>query len=196
MKKGIFFLLLAGTVTANAQSLKDALYGGKLKTDSGTLIRKTDDLSSKIDSNRKKPMELEKNKLIAAARDSSMNKTTAPTDSAATAGADIKVNNTAVKDNNKIWKEFMDSIIVILKEEVLTSKKIKSGTYYLFVEYEIGTDGQVSITNVISTPENSFLQQQVKERLLLTAPQMNPVLDSANKPRKAKKRYNFNITKS
>ena len=30
-----------------------------------------------------------------------------------------------------------------LKTDVLPSKKIKSETYYLYVDYEIGTDGQV-----------------------------------------------------
>ena len=56
MKKWILFLLLVSTVTANAQSLKDALYGGKLKNDSSSVIRKTDDLSTKIDTSRKKPV--------------------------------------------------------------------------------------------------------------------------------------------
>src|SRR5215218_3558232 len=49
MKKGMLLLLLVSSVFANAQSLKEALYGGKLKNQPGTVIRKGDDLSSKID---------------------------------------------------------------------------------------------------------------------------------------------------
>ena len=47
MKKVMLFLFVAFTVTANAQSLKDALFSGKLKTDSGTVIKKGDDLINK-----------------------------------------------------------------------------------------------------------------------------------------------------
>ncbi len=195
MKKGILFLLIASTVNVNSQSLKDALYGGKLKTDSGTVIRKTDDLSTKIDSTRKKQIEPEKNKLTAISKDSSMKKMTAQSDSAAIAVVDKMDNNATLKDNNKIWKEFMDSVIITLKAEVLTSKKIKNGTYYVYVDYEIGPDGQVTINNVLPSPENSFLQQQVKERLTLTVPNMNPVLASNGKPRKVIKKYNFSLTK-
>jgi hypothetical protein len=89
----------------------------------------------------------------------------------------------------------MDSLSSTLKTDVLPSKKIKSDTYYLYVDYEIGTDGQVNVTKVVSSPENSFLQDQVKQRLVLDAPKLDPVLDSTNKPRKVKRKYNFNITK-
>ena len=204
MKKGILFLLIAFAVTANAQSLKDALYSGKLKNDSNSVVRKTDDLSTKIDTARKKPVEPEKTKLIpVVSNDSSAKKTSLSSDSAGVVSSEVKDNNTVIKDNNavikdnnKIWKEYMDSLAGTLKTEVLTSKKIKDGTYYLFVEYEIAPDGQVSITNVISSPENSYLQEQAKERLILTAPQkLNPVLSSAGKPIKVKRRYNFNVTK-
>ena len=203
MKRGILFLLLVSTVTGNAQSLKDALYSGKLKTDSNSVIRKGDDLSSKIDTSQKKP-EPEKAKITTVPGDPGRKLNPQP--DSTTAGADIKDsvttsannvqdNTSSVKNNNKIWKEYMDSLVSTLKTDVLSSKKIKSGTYYLYVDYEIGADGQVSITNVVSSPENSFLQEQVKERLLLGAPQLAPVLDSTNKPRKVKRKYNFNITK-
>jgi len=195
MKKGILFLLLVCTITAKAQTLKDALYGGKLKTDSGSVIRKGDDLSSKNDTNRKKQADPVINKLPGAAMDSSVKKTTAPTDTAAIVDVNKMDNKSALKDNNKIWKEFMDSIVITLKEEVLTSKKIKSGTYFVMVEYEIGLDGQVNINNIFPSPENKFLEQQVKERLTLNAPRLNPVLAGNGKPRKVIKRYNFNITK-
>ena len=214
MKKGILFLLLAGTFTANAQSLKDLLYSGKLKKDSNTVIRKTDDLSTKIDTGQKKGPEPKittvsgdslVKKLNPVTGDSSFVKKVNPqadslaivveaADSLTSAGADIKDNIAPVKSNNKIWKEYTDSLVSSLKTEVLSSKKIKKETYYLMIEYEIGTDGKVNITNVISTPENAFLQGQVTERMH-TPPQLTPALDSANQPRKVKRKYSFNITK-
>jgi len=194
MKKGILFLLVAISFTSNAQTLKDALYGGKLKTDSGTVIRKGEDLSSKIDTSTKKPVEQGKNKLIAVNRDSSVTSSAAKPDTVAIA-VEKSDNNPTVKDNNKLWKEFMDSAISTLKAEVLTSKKLKKGDYFIIVDYEIGTDGQVTITNVYPSPENKFLEEQVKERLSISAPRLNPVMASNGKPRKIIKRYNFTLTK-
>lgn len=197
MKKGIFLVLMISFVSffADAQKLKDALYGGKLKTDTGTVIRKGEDLSLKIDTAAKKPVETEKMKIVEANRDSSTINPAVQTDSAEMTGIDKKDNSSITKDNNKIFKAYMDSIISTLKAEVLSSKKIKKGSYYILVEYEIGTDGQVAIRNVWPSPENEFLQLQVKERLILTAPPLNPLLAGNGQPRKVIRKYNFTITK-
>jgi hypothetical protein len=203
MKTVILFSALVFASSANAQSLKDALFGGKLKNDTGSLVKKTDDLSAKIDTSQKKRMEVERARLGILPGDSVAKKQTITPGTAANPSAtpisnsvDGKSSNAGPKDNTKAWKEFMDSSVSIFKTEVIPNKKIKSGTYYVFVEYEIGTDGQVTISNVTVSPESSYLQEQVKERLLLTAPQLSPVLSSAGKPVKSKRRYNFNITKS
>lgn len=204
MKKWILFLLTVSVIGANAeaQSLKDLLYSGKLKKDSNVVIRKGDDLSSRIDTGTKKPEETAK--AVPATADSAAKKPAVQADSTAanievvdsatTTDAEPKTTTTA-KTNNQLLKEYIDSLAATLKTDVLTSKKIKKETYYLYVEYEIGTDGQVSINNVVSTPENAFLQDQVKERLSLSAPKLAPVLDSTGKPRKVKRKYNFNVTK-
>ena len=205
MKKAILFLLLVSAVAAEAQqekpSLKDLLYSGKLKLDSNSVVRKGDDLSSKIDTSTKKPPEAEKPKM-AAPGDASLSANPNPADSSAVSGniADSAMSTepkaaTITKNNNQIWKEYADSLISTLKTEVLSSKKIKKETYYVYVDYEIGTDGQVNLTNITTSPENEYLQQQIKQRLLLTAPQLTPVVDSNNKPRKVKRKFNFNITK-
>jgi hypothetical protein len=82
-----------------------------------------------------------------------------------------------------------------LKDEVLKSKQIKKNTYYLMVDYEIETDGQVTITNVTSTPENSFLQAQVKQIMDSTPFRLNPITDSSNQPKKVKRKQQFTISK-
>lgn len=127
--------------------------------------------------------------------DSSAKKMTAQNDSIAIAVVDKIDNNAATKDNNKVWKQFMDSAIITLKEEVLTSKKLKKGDYLIMVDYAIELDGQVTINNIYPSPENKFLEEQVKERLTISAPHLNPVLASNGKPRKVMKRYNFTLTK-
>src|SRR5687768_15100049 len=74
MKRGILLLLLAAGFTAQGQSLKDALYGGKLKNQAGTVIRKGDDLSTKIDTTAK----TDTVQKIASVADSAKTKPAAP----------------------------------------------------------------------------------------------------------------------
>ena len=204
MKKAVLFLLIAGSfaANANAQSLKDLLYSGKLKKDSNVVLRKGEDLSSRIDTGTKKPAEPAKAVVTMAdsgkkldASNDGMAAGNNVNDSAAAVATVAPAAVVPAKNNNQLWKEYTDSLAGTLKTDVLPSKKIKSGTYYLYVDYEIGTDGKVDVTSVVSSPENEFLAQQVKERMLYSAPQLTPVLDSSNKPRKVKRKHNFNITK-
>lgn len=215
MKKGIFLLLLVSSVCVQAQSLKDALYGGKLKNGPGTVIRKGDDLT-KIDTTRQvAPGETAKSETTPAALDSSVQTTAVPSDSAAivsttneggdsTVSTDTAASTEAantpevaapVRNNNTIWKAYMDSVAGVLKTEALPSKKVKRGSYYVLVSYTIGTDGEVTVGDVFLSPENAYLQQQVKDRLALEAPRLDPVLNSAGKPRQVNKKANFTLVK-
>lgn len=209
LKHSILFLLLTASFAAGAQqkqSLKDLLYSGKLKSDSNSVVRRSDDLSTRIDTATQKPVqtELPKNVLVSAdtalrkAAPVAMDATVAEetTDVAAAAGINAKEPTAApAKSNTKIWKEYTDSLVSALKNEVLPSKKIKKETYYLMVEYEIETNGAVNVLNVVSTPENSFLQDAVKSQMTVSPPQLQPAMDSSNKPRKVKRKQNFTITK-
>ena len=219
MKKGILFLLLAFSFTANSQKLKDLLYSGKLKLDSNSVVRKGDDLSTKIDTGTKKAPEPEKQKAVTVP-DASVKQPEATigvvtagvvtagvvtpgvvtdsvttTDTATKGGAVVIETAAPVKSNTKIWKEYSDSLVKTLKAEVLPLKQIKKETYYLTVEYEIGVDGQVNVLSVISDPEHKFLQSEVQTRMELTVPRLAPTLDSTGKARKVKKRFNFSLTK-
>lgn len=218
MKKGILILLLLSSVFVKAQSLKDALFGGKLKNQPGTVIRKGDDLSAKMDTVRKAPAEdTATAKVFTAAADTvAKNMAGQPDSSAVTAvapenrDAAVVVSDTALavaateapktaaaitKENNAAWKTFMDSLSSTLKTEVLSSKKIKNGSYYVLVSYSIGADGQVTIGDVFLSPENAFLQQQIKDRLAIDTPRLIPVPSSSGAPRKVSKKYNFTLTK-
>jgi hypothetical protein len=185
--KSIFFvaLLLTGTLV-NAQTLREALYGGKLKNDTGSTVRKTDDIKSKIDSNRKAPEPAVEKPVIT--RTDSL-KAAIANETAVTQSKEI------AKDNNTIWKEFIEKISTDIRTEVIPSKKMKSGTFSVLLEYEIGTDGQIAVLNVSSDPGNSFLEDQIKERITLGAPQLTPSLGVNGKPRKVNKKQLLSFSK-
>lgn len=191
MKKAILFLFILSAASASGQNLKDLLFSGKLKKDSTGVVRRTDDLSTKIDTSKK--IETEKPKT-----NSTDLKSTPTNTSTSITLPTVAVTTTPtlpVKSNNKIWKEYTDSLTNSLKSTVFSSKKVKKETYYFSVEYEIGIDGQTGINNITVSPENDYLLAHVKQQIQGTPPQLNMVLNSANQPQKVKKRYNFFITK-
>lgn len=193
MKAVILLAILFVSVSANSQTkLKDLLYGGKLKMDSGSVIRKDDDLSTKIDTSTRKPVEQPKAAIVdAATPDLGSNGLPIVPDTSTA----LKDPAAAPKVNNKSWKEFIDEMITSIRTDVLPNKKIKEGTYAVLLEYTIDVDGQVMATNVQSDPGNSFLEQQIKERITLSAPKMEPLMGTNGKLRKAQKRQTITITK-
>jgi hypothetical protein len=71
---------------------------------------------------------------------------------------------------------------------------MKKGTYSVLISYEIGVDGQVNIVSVEADPKNSFLEDQIKERLTLSAPQLIPMMYNG-KPRKVAKKQLLSFSK-
>lgn len=221
--KAFFLLLLLGAgASARSQSLKELLYSGKLKNTPGTIIRKTDDLSTKIDTTTRhqpeapavdmaaaKPVTVTAEEVAAqagkpakpaaappattAATENASGNTTVETppataDTTAVAAAEAPV-AAPVKTPNRIWKEYTDAMVKGFKDDVLASRKVKKETYFITVDYELGTGGEVTVLNVTTAPENEFLAAAVKERLLSSPPQLAPV------PKKVKRKYNFTVTK-
>ena len=207
--KVIFLMTVLFLATrAGSQSLVDALYGGKLKADTGAVIRKGDSL--KIRENMAQKVTEDSMKKATAITDSKSpsnpskeaagntggdslrtssspgilepaadSAETTPTDETAAAGGEKEIPG----DNNKIWKSFIDEFTATVKSEVLSSGKVKKGAYSVLINYQIGTDGAVSITSVTTDPKNNFMDDQIKQRLTFNAPQMNPVLGVSGKPR-------------
>jgi hypothetical protein len=218
MKKGILFLLIAFSFTAKAQSLKDLLYSGKLRNDSNTVVRKTDDLKSKTDSTDRKAaaeraasqtvvavipgdslkrgnLPADSNAAIATVKTGAPVEASQGIDSAGNAQPEVVTSPAPVKSNSKIWKEYTESLVTTLKAEVLSNKKVKKETYYVLADYEIGADGQATLINVTVSPDNAFLLEQVKQRLADNPPAFTPVMDSSNQPKKVKRKFNFYVTK-
>jgi len=220
MKSLFLVILLFGGFAAQAQekekqSLKNLLFSGKLKKDSTGVIRSTDDLSSKIDTSTKKETAPVVTNQPAANmqqdKNAAVSKENAATGVAATGvaatGTDAvmtKTDSAAVaplaatapaKTNTKLWKEYSDSLVRTLGDEVLKSKQVKKNTYYLMVDYEIAPDGQVTFTNLTSTPESAFLVAQVRQIMDSTPLRLNPVTDSSNQGKKVKRKQQIVITK-
>lgn len=224
MKKSIIILFLALSGMAQAQSLKEALFSGKLKNQPGMVIRKGDDLAQFIDTSRRAPAPqvaiapttpgvsstaaTTANTAVPTTNKpaATNNTVTTQTQIAETATTETATETTAAapppppapekpKDNNALMKDYMASVLAVVKEEGLTNKKIKKGTYYGTVSYTIETDGGVTVTDILLTPENDVLKKQIKERIDAEAPKLNPVRNSAGVARKLQRKYNFNLTK-
>ena len=208
----LLLLLLAGTATAQAQSLKDMLYGGKLKSDSNTVVRKTDDLKAKMDTGQKKPVVAAEKAMAAAPADSA--KTVAIKNDSVVAATTLKINGAdsaeiidsveaevdavaavPAKSNTKLWKEYTDALVATLKPELQNAKKVKNGTYHVLVSYEIETDGKVTANNVGITPANEMLHALIRQYVDSTPLQMSATTDSAGQPRKVRRSGSFTITK-
>lgn len=180
----LFFALLIGLST-KAQILKDALFGGRLKSDTGMVVKKGDSLKLLPDSLVKKRVD-------------SLKKSAKVADSLKAVSADSSLAATRTntpKDNDKLWKQFIDEYSAVIKSEVLPSSKIKKGTYTLYIDCMIETDGSVTTSNIICVPENSYLVEQVKVRMMTNTPQLNPVLMSNGKPRKTLKKQVLTFVK-
>ncbi|WP_276500075.1 hypothetical protein [Terrimonas pollutisoli] len=209
MKAIVLFSLVMLAISARSQSLKEALYGGKLKADTGAVIRKGDSLKiqenmaqkvvedsikkSTADSIRKEAIAIQKEKAIAAGQD-----TTAIVyaDTISATSPEISATEKALpKDNNKIWKAYIDSLTTTIKSEVLSSGKIKKGNYFVLIDYKINPDGQISVTSVTSDPQNSYLEQNIKDRLTLDGPRLNPVIDANGRARTVNKKQTLNFVK-
>ncbi len=203
MKPLLVLLFLAAGLAADAQTLKELLYSGKLKNDSNTVIRKTDDLSTKIDTGdrKKATVVVDTVAILNAPIDSSKNinkqaaiQPTEKKDSSATPEIAVEAPlpptpAAPAKTPTRIWKEYTDSLVVSLHQDVLNSKKIKKDTYFITVDYELDTNGQVDVVNVASTPSNEMLANAIKQRMIDSPPQLGPVA------KKVKRKYNFTVVK-
>ena len=173
--------------SANAQNLKDALFSGRLKTDSSSVIKKNDSLKLISDSLFK----IRKDSIAAA-------KAAAQKDVNKISSSEITPTNSGsinAPEKSKTWKQFIDEYTETFKKEVLPSSRIPKGTYSILIEYTIEVDGNITTNNAYCTPENSYLVQQIKTKMMINAPQLSPVLMSNGKPRKALKKQALTFVK-
>jgi hypothetical protein len=202
MKAIILAAAVLISATLNAQNLKDLLYGGKLKSDTGSTVRKSDDLSTKIDTlayqkaveARRVQEETTKKELIASGVDSVQATIIATGGDTLVTAPGTPPTPKDVKENNARWKFYIDELVGALRTEVMPNKKIKEGSYAVLVEYEIGEDGAVRVVTVSSDPANSFLENQIKDRITYNAPKLAPIIANG-KPRKIIRKQLISLSK-
>lgn len=164
MKLFFLFTLLILTMSVSAQSrLRDSLFGGKLKADTGATFVSKDTgkyiapLTIKSEPvtgvpGTKKSSEVQK--LDETLMPDSLNK--------------------SYYSRQRVWKRFIESNTVVISQMANDSKKVKKGEYLIEIAYEIGINGKVTTNGVTSSPQNEYLVEQYTELMkrapLLAAP--------------------------
>jgi hypothetical protein len=210
MKLVVFIALTFLALSANSQSLKEALYGGRLKADTGAVLRKGDsakireNMAQKVveDSVKKDAIVVAKEAAVAEGKDTTgMIASIDPLSGAVSVSVDSTLvkaaaaEKAAPKDNNEAWKLYMDEMTTSIKAEALQSSKVKKGNYFVLIDYKINTDGQVSVTSVSVDPENSFLEQNIKDRLTLNPAKLFPIIDNNGRARTVNRKQTLNLVK-
>jgi MarR-like DNA-binding transcriptional regulator SgrR of sgrS sRNA len=225
MKSIAIIILTLLAFTANSQSLKEALYGGKLKADTGAVLRKGDNqkiqenmaqkvvadsinkitedsIKLVVETEKKDSIETVKKEAVEVAKGKAVAEGRDTTNFDTTAVFNAmnedakKAESKAVsKDNTVVWKTYVDEMAASIKAEALQSNKVKKGNYFVLIDYRVNPDGQVSITNVTVDPENSFLAQNIKDRFTLNPAKLAPIVDANGRARTVNRKQTMNLSK-
>jgi len=150
-----------------AQSLRDSLYSGKMKADTGKTVVSKDTgkyVPSKVYEIPATQAQIKNGEIIKP--DESM--------------PDSLNKNFYAKQ--KTWKRFIDINTGIISQQTDETKKVKKGGYSIEIEYEIGLNGRIKTTAITCDPPNEFLTEQVTE-LMKRAPVLFPPVYADGKPR-------------
>lgn len=171
-------LFLTSSVVAQ-RSLRDSLYGGKLKADTGKTFVSTD--TSKY--------VVLKNENVSSQPGA---KKTAEV---------IKPNESMPDSLNKLfyskqkqWKRFIETNTQIISQQADETRKVKKGEYSIEIQYEIGVNGRVTNKGITCNPPNEFLMEQFTE-LMKRTPVLSPPIYSDGKPRPLAATQPVTITK-
>jgi hypothetical protein len=155
----IFFLALFSFSLLQAaaqQRLRDSLYGGKLKVDTGkTYVSK--DTSKYV---------MLKNENVSSVSSQPGEKKPANANSIPVNKPDAAMPDSLNKlfyAKQKVWKRFIETNTQIISQQADDTKKVKKGTYQVDVEYEIGVNGRVTTKGITCNPPNEFITAQVTE---------------------------------
>ena len=170
-----FLLIICGLVCAvsiQAQSrLRDSLFAGKLKADTGSTYVSKDTskyvapvaiISEPVSGVPGAKKTTEVPKLDEAIMPDSLNK--------------------SYYSRQRVWKRFIESNTVIINQNANDTKKVKKGEYQVEIQFEIGVNGKVATNSVSSNPPNEFLVEQFTE-LMKRAPLLAAPVYADGKPR-------------
>jgi hypothetical protein len=179
----VFFSLLL--LQANSQQrLRDSLYGGRLKADTGkTFVSKdtTKYVMLKNETVSSQPGETKK---------------------AGTGFTEVAILDESMPDSlnklfvskQKLWKRFIENNTQIVSQLADDTRKVKKGTYEVEVEYEIGLNGRVATKGITCNPPNEFITEQVTE-FMKRPPVLSPPIYSDGKPRVLPAKQTITIVK-
>jgi len=191
--------LLAGlfciSSSVMAQSLRDSLFAGKLKVDTGKTYA-SKDTGKYVPSKYAAPKVYNAGAVTSS---TDVNKVTTINEANKTeiAKPDESMPDSLNKtfyQKQRLWKRFIDVNTPIITQQASDTKKVKKGEYTLEVEYKIGLNGRVATTGITSTPSNDYLVEQVGE-LMKRAPVLAPPIYSDGKPRELNAKQTITIIK-
>ena len=183
----IFFLMVFSLFLTRAiaqQRLRDSLYGGRLKADTGKTFVSKDTSKYVVLQNEtvsSQPGEKQKPGTNAAGT--------------------IKLDESMPDSLNKLfyakqkqWKRFIETNTQIISQQADETRKVKKGSYEIEVEYEIGLNGRITTKGITSNPPNEFLIAQVTE-LMKRPPILSPPIYNDGKPRVLPAKQSITIIK-
>ncbi|HLG39127.1 MAG TPA: hypothetical protein VI461_05635 [Chitinophagaceae bacterium] len=182
--KIVFLILLSFFISqVMGQRLRDSLYGGKIKADTGkTLVSK--DTSKYV-----------------VLQNETVSSQPGEKQTGANAAGTVKLDESMPDSLNKLfyskqkqWKRFIETNTQIISQQADDNRKVKKGTYEIEVEYEIGLNGRVTTKGIACNPYNEFLILQVTE-LMKRPPVLSPPIYSDGKPRVLPAKQTITITK-
>jgi hypothetical protein len=162
----LFVLFFSSSLMA--QSLKDSLFGGRLKVDTGKTYVSKDTghyVAPKV-YNASATVQTDSKKIEVAKLDESM--------------PDSLNKNFYAKQ--KTWKRFIDINTGIITQEAADTKKVKKGQYAIDVAYVIGLNGKITVSGINCNPPNDYLTGQVTD-LMKRAPTLAPPVYSDGQPK-------------
>ncbi|MES1222136.1 MAG: hypothetical protein ABUT20_41965 [Bacteroidota bacterium] len=170
MKAFLLYIFLFFSSSVMGQSLKDSLFGGKIKADTGKVLVSKDTgkyVPPKIYNIPAQTAETKKGEIVKPdeSMPDSLNKT--------------------FYAKQKTWKRFIEINTGIISQQADDTKKVKKGEYSIEIEYEIGLNGKIKTTGITCNPPNEFLTEQVTE-LMKRPPTLSPPVYSDGKPRTLK----------
>ena len=166
------------------QRLRDSLYGGRLKADTGKTFVSTDTSKYVMLKNESvSSQQVEKKKTGAKTVEVTKLDESMP-DSL----------NKLFVSKQKLWKRFIENNTQIISQQADETRKVKKGTYEIEVEYEIGLNGKVVTKGITCNPPNEFLIEQVTE-LMKRPPVLSPPIYSDGKPRVLPAKQTITIVK-
>lgn len=178
--------LVSTSIATRAQTLKEKLYGGQIKADTGAVFVSKD--TSKY--------VVKENPVITAAPVVAGQKQQEPAPQLANNDQNFPDSlNKLYLSRQRLWQRFITSNVAIITDEAKGSRKVKKGVYDIEIEYEIGLKGRVVTRSITCEPNNPFLLEKFTE-LMTRPPVLSPRIHADGQPRVSVQKQPVRIEKN